>query len=111
MQEGDIVLINLPQSNGSRKIRPALILKTLPKYGDVLVCGISSNLKQEEKGIDSVLNADSDYFSATGLRQTSVIRLLFLVVQQSEEVMGNIGKIPRNMHVDLLQRLARFLTS
>lgn len=111
MNEGDVVLIHLPQPDGYRKMRPALILKTLPGYDDILVCGISSNLNQEEKGIDEVLSAEADYFSATGLHQTSLIRLLYLVVQQPEDVLGSIGKISEGLHADLLRRLANFLTS
>lgn len=46
MKEGDIVLIDLRQSGGGSKLRPALILKKLPKYPDYLVCGISSQVNQ-----------------------------------------------------------------
>lgn len=44
MQESNIVLIDLPQADGGLKVRPALILKRLPKYHDFLVCGITSQI-------------------------------------------------------------------
>ncbi len=80
MKEGDIVLINLLQSDGSYKIRPALILKLLPKYNDFLVCGISTQIHQYIKDLDEMLDENKTNFSATGLRQTSLIRLSFLAV-------------------------------
>lgn len=40
MKEGQIVLASLPQSNGNYKLRPVLLLKRLPGYGDFLVCGV-----------------------------------------------------------------------
>lgn len=46
MKEGDIVLVDLPQSAGGSKLRPALILKQLPQYNDFLVCGISTQINQ-----------------------------------------------------------------
>ena len=111
MNEGEIVLINMIQSDGASKVRPALILKILPKYGDLLVCGISSKLKQELKGIDELLDSNEDYFAVTGLRQSSVIRLLFVGLQQSEQVLGRIGNISENLLRELLERLAKFLVS
>jgi mRNA-degrading endonuclease toxin of MazEF toxin-antitoxin module len=41
MKPGDIVLTVIPQDD-QQKRRPVLILKTLPKYGDFLVCAVSS---------------------------------------------------------------------
>ncbi len=46
MQESKIILTPIPQSNGVIKNRPALILRKMPKYQDLLVCGISTQLKQ-----------------------------------------------------------------
>jgi mRNA interferase MazF len=108
MKEGDIVLVRLPQSDGNYKTRPALILKILPKYNDVLVCGISSQFVQEMKGLDEILDERNDYFLETGLRQTSLVRLLFIAVQSENQILGGIGKIPDTLHTELLQRLANF---
>lgn len=111
MRDGDIVLINMAHSDGSMKVRPALILKTIPKYNDLLLCGISSKLTQELHGIDQILHIEDNYFASTGLRQTSVIRLLFIAVQQRQQVLGSIGSIPDTLHKKLLLRLANFLTA
>lgn len=111
MQEGNIVLIDFPQTDGGSKVRPALILKRLPKYHDFLVCGISTQIGQFIKDFDEILNEQDEYFIKTGLHKTSVIRLFFLAVVSADGISGSIGKIPANMHTKLLERLAMFLAS
>lgn len=84
MKEGDIVLIDLPQSGGGSKLRPALILKQLPKYNDFLVCGISTHTNRYIKDIDEILNQEGVDFKQTGLHKTSLVRILFLAVVSSQ---------------------------
>ena len=47
MKQGDVVLTPVPQSNGITKNRPAIFLKAMPPYEDLLVCGVSTQLYQE----------------------------------------------------------------
>jgi mRNA interferase MazF len=75
MKEGNIVLVDLPQSGGGSKLRPALILRQLPKYNDFLVCGISTQINQYIKDLDEILNEDDIDFDQTGLNKTSLIRI------------------------------------
>lgn len=109
MNEGDIVLVDFPQSNGSSKLRPALILKQIPKYHDFLVCGISTQIDQYLKDIDEVLNDNDSNFKQTGLHRTSLIRLYFLAVVPHQKIPGSIGKISALLHKEMLKRLAIFL--
>ncbi len=44
MKQGDVILTPVPQDHGKMKNRPALILREMPSYGDLLVCGISKQL-------------------------------------------------------------------
>ena len=44
MKEGDVVLVPLPQADHRVKNRPAIVLRTLPPHGDLLVCGVSTQL-------------------------------------------------------------------
>lgn len=111
LKAGSIVLIDLLQSDGRYKLRPALILKELPKYNDFLVCGVSSQINQYLKDYDEVLNEEDANFHLTGLRKTSLIRLFFLAVVPNARIAGSIGKIPSTLHQELLQRLAKFITS
>jgi mRNA interferase MazF len=80
VKPGEIVLLRLPQPDLSLgKLRPALVLSELPGlFGDVLVCGISSQLHQEIPNWDERLApADAD-FGTCGLKVASVIRLSWL---------------------------------
>nr|VFJ67081.1 MAG: mRNA interferase MazF [Candidatus Kentron sp. FM]VFJ68757.1 MAG: mRNA interferase MazF [Candidatus Kentron sp. FM]VFK17134.1 MAG: mRNA interferase MazF [Candidatus Kentron sp. FM] len=58
MTEGDIVLTPLPQADGRVKNRPALILREFPPYGDFLVCGISTQIRQAVTGFDDIIRHD-----------------------------------------------------
>jgi len=84
MKEDNIVLVDLPQSGGGSKLRPALILRQLPKYNDFLVCGISTQINKYIKDLDEILNEDDIDFDQTGLHKTSLIRIFFLAVVSSK---------------------------
>jgi mRNA interferase MazF len=109
MKAGDIVLIDLLQSDGSSKLRPALILKQLPRFHDYLVCGISTQLHQNIQNFDEILKEDDPYFDETGLRKTSLVRLFFLAVVPDDRIAGAIGKVPTSLLKDLCNRLASFI--
>ena len=109
MQEADIVLALLPQSDGSLKRRPALILREMPPFKDFLVCGISTQLRHEVKDFDEIIeNSDSD-FKQSGLVSDSLIRLGFLTVLPRSEIIGSIGSISEKRHKKLLQNLSDYL--
>ena len=40
MKEGNIILTAIIQADGQSKKRPALILRKLPKFDDLLICGV-----------------------------------------------------------------------
>ena len=107
MQEGDIAIASIQQSDGAYKPRPVLLLRQLPGYGDFLTCGISSQLRQTVQGFDEVLQPDTD----NQLRVASVIRLSNLIAIPIRDLNRAIGYIPDALHRDLLQRLAYHLTT
>ena len=109
MNQGDVVLTPVPQSDGIVKNRPAIILREMPPYGDMLVCGVSTQLHQEVKGFDEVVQLGDSDFSATGLKSTSLIRLGFLAVLPRSAIIGSIGKISSERHKRLLRRLSDYL--
>lgn len=39
MQEGDVVIVVMPQANGVIKDRPAIILREMPPFRDMLIHG------------------------------------------------------------------------
>jgi mRNA interferase MazF len=111
MKEGDVILVPLPQADGQRKPRPAILLRILPPFGDFLVCGVTSQLRQQVRGLDElILRADKD-FAASGLQMDSLIRVGFLAIYTQQQVIGDIGEISTARHRRLLNQLAEFLVS
>ena len=109
MNEGDIVLVPLPQADGQVKNRPTLVLRKMPPYQDLLLCGISTQLRQEVEGFDDVINVDDADFSASGLRAASLVRLGFLAVLPPQSVLGTLGSVEASRHQKLLRRLTDYL--
>ncbi len=107
MQEGDIAIAFIQQSDGARKPRPVLLLRQMPGYGDYLVCGISTQLQQAVAEFDEVLTPDAE----NQLRATSVVRLSNLIALSVTDIDRAIGYVPATLHAALLQRLATYLTT
>jgi len=111
MKEGDVVLAALPQAAGPVKNRPAIVLRAMPPYGDFLVCGVSTQLRQEVTGFDDPIGPEDADFLASGLKAPSLIRLGFLAVLPASVLLGTIGSISQGRHERLLERLTRHLRS
>jgi mRNA interferase MazF len=109
MREGDVVLAPLPQADGQVKNRPAVLLRTMPPHGDLMVCGVSTQLHHEVPGFDEVVREDDSDFATSGLKKPSLIRLGFLAVLPVSTFVGSIGSISRERHRRLLERLSRHL--
>ena len=111
MTEGDIGLAPLPQADGRFKPRPAILLRRMPPFGDWLICGVSTQLRQEVPGFDDVMELTDLDFPGSGLKAASVIRLGYLLVLPEEQFLGRLGFISPNRHHRLLHRLASFIAS
>jgi mRNA interferase MazF len=109
VKEGDVVLTPLPQADGKVKNRPAIILRVMPQYGDLLVCGVSTQVHREVVGFDEIVRPGDPDFVESGLKQASVVRLGFLVVLPAANFIGAIGTIGHDRHHRLLERLARHI--
>ena len=109
MKEGDVVLITLPQSDGRIKKRPALILRSMPPFGDWLVCGISTQLHQQVFGFDDIIDLGHSDFAGSGLKSAYLIRLGFLAVIPAPDLLGKIGRIGPERHRRLVENLANHL--
>jgi mRNA interferase MazF len=110
MKEGDVVLVAMPQANGSIKTRPTIILREMPPFQDMLVCGISTQLHQEVKGFDETLAPMDSDFVTSSLVGKSLIRLGFLTVVPQAQIVGVIGSISSTRHKRLLTKLSDYLT-
>jgi mRNA interferase MazF len=112
MKPGDVVLIRLPQaSGGSPKLRPALLLAELPgPFQSVLICGISTRLRDLQRDWDELIGPDDADYALSGLHEKSAIRLSYLYAADKHEIAGVIGRIEPERLRRLRGRLARALT-
>lgn len=92
-----------------RKNRPALVLCPMRPYGDLLVCGITTQRHHAVADFDDLLSPEDPDFSAAGLAATSLIRLGFLSTIPLTEIKGRIGAVSTERHHQLLRRLAAHL--
>lgn len=98
-----------PSSDGSIKPRPALCLRRVPPFQDLLVCGISTQLQQLTPELDETITpADPDY-RPSKLKEPSLIRLGYLAVVPASQCKGRIGSISAARLERLLTRLCDFL--
>ena len=67
MESGSIVLTPMPQADGQRKNRPALVLCATRPFGDLLICGISTQLRLEVAGFDEIIAPGDEDFRNSGL--------------------------------------------
>lgn len=104
-----MVLTPVPQANGQIKNRPAVVLREMRPYGDLLVCGISTQLGQRVSGFDEVITPTDADFAMNGLVSASLIRLGFLAIVPRGRVAGSIGAISAERHKRLLKTLSDYL--
>jgi mRNA interferase MazF len=97
------------QSDGTIKSRPVVILREMPPFGDLLVCGISTQLRQFTPGFDELIGYGDSDFATSGLMAESVIRLGFLGIKSRTVYPGSIGTISPERHRRLLQKLSAYL--
>ena len=88
MKEGDVSVVPMPQADGVVKHRPAIILREMPPFRDVLVCGVSTQLRQAPRDFDEVISPNDADFVASGLKAESLIRIGFLVVAPRAKIVG-----------------------
>lgn len=109
MKAGSVVLTPLPQADGLSKNRPALVLGPIEPFGDILVCGISTQLHLAVAGFDAVIGQDEADFGDSDLDGRSLIRLGYLSTVPLSSVKGRIGIIAAVRHARLVRRLSDFV--
>ena len=106
MKDGDICIHKVAQPDGTFKIRPVLLLKQMPPFGDWIVCAISTQLRQEVKDFDFIIDESNPDFMLSGLKSSSLIRLGFINTVDKKAIPGVIGNISTIIVKMLQQRLA-----
>ena len=110
MKEGDVVIVAMPQANGTIKNRLTIILREMPPFHDMLICGVSTQLQQEVKDFDETIEPTDSDFVASSLVGKSLIRLGFLTVVPQSQIVGVIGSVSSTRHRRLLEKLSNYLT-
>jgi mRNA interferase MazF len=101
MREGDLALTPIRQANGQVKNRPVLVLREMPPFHELLVCGVSSQLHQQVSGFDEVITPSDSDFAVSGLRTASLIRLGFLALLPRRTIIGSIDAVAPDRHEHL----------
>lgn len=112
IQEGQIVLFAFPHTDQSvGKLRPALALRALPGLqDDWLVCMISTQLQHKVEGVDEVIQGTDPDFSQTGLKVTSLIRVLRIAVVSADRFHGAIGSLAEQRVTRIRTYLAQWIS-
>jgi mRNA interferase MazF len=66
----------------------------MPPYGDLLLCGLSTQLQQQVEGFDEVVAPNDEDYECSGLVATSLIRLGFLGLLAKRDI--GIDGVGRN---------------
>jgi mRNA interferase MazF len=109
MEEGAIVKVAFQQSDRLIKFRPAVLIKKVPPFDDLLVCAVSTQIQNSVTGLDIVIKESDPDFSKTRLKQSSVIRVGKLATIPAADVEGQIGSIGIARYQQLINQLSRFL--
>ncbi len=91
------------------KNRPAIVLRKMPAFGDMLVCGLSTQLHLQVHGFDERIAPDDSDYAHSGIRSESLIRLGYLAVLPQTAIIGTIGNIAPERLRRLLSTLAEYL--
>ncbi len=108
MEEGEIVIKAIPQSDGQEKPRPVLLLKQFPPHGDWLAVGLTTKLHRATS-IDIPIGQDHPDLPRTGLPKPSLIRTGFFARIPDEELPGSIGEVSHETLQEVVRNLVNHL--
>lgn len=109
MKPGAVVRWTFIQGDGQRKMRPAIILGSVPPFNDWLVCAVSTQVHRAVRDLDVVIDTRHPDFDRTGLRMESVIRVAQLTTLPDRVVQGAIGEISPSTLSEIKERLRKWL--
>lgn len=92
-KQGTIVLVPFPFSDlSATKVRPAVVLSSAKHGEDIIFAFISSGSARSEN-FDIAVKTIDPYFSRTGLKTNSVIRVAKLATLDKKIILGEIGNL------------------
>ena len=110
MEEGAIVKVSLPESDGKIRSRPALILKRIPPYNDWLMCVISGGVHNRVDGLDILIDVKHPDFLSMRLKYPALIRAGFLFTLSEEKIEGTIGSVGKATLKELKKNITDFIS-
>jgi mRNA interferase MazF len=108
MKRGDVVTMAFPQADKQIKLRPAVLMKEVPPFGDWIVCPVSTKLHREVPGLDVVVRTGHPEFASMGLKRDSIIRVAKIQSAPKEEIQGLIGSMSEAAFGDLVRRFVQW---
>ena len=111
MEKGSVVLIGFPQSDGSFKSRPAVLLKEVLPYNDWLLCIVSTKIHNQIEGLDILLDKSHPDFSDSHLKTASLIRVGILYTIPINFIEGKIGSISNKTYTAIINNLIAYIKS
>jgi hypothetical protein len=97
-------------ATGISKMRPALVLASLPGTSQsLLLCGISTQVADVIDGWDDIVEPDEPRFAQMGLKRRSAVRLSYLLAIGADRPVTRIGGAPLADILRLRRRLQAYL--
>lgn len=97
------------QGDGQRKLRPAILVASVPPFNDWVVCAVSTQLHREVEGLDIRVNARHPDYKRMGLQFPSLVRVGQLTTLPSKVIQGSIGEVSHTTLDEIRTRLSRWL--
>lgn len=105
----ELVSVHFPFAENSDKGKPRPGFIISPEFGEhqqVIVAYVTSQL-DEELETDVLLDPDASYFSQTGLKQKSLVKLHRLSTFQPEALKEGDGVLPDELIPELKKKIAK----
>jgi len=112
MTKGKIFLVPFPYDDlSTNKLRPAdCLTNPMGARRHVLLAYITSHIPTSLQETDIKLDANHPDFAATGLHQSSIIRLHHLVTVSTAVIQRELGELPSDIQAQMTENLCHLLT-
>ena len=113
MKKGNIILIPFYFTDHSNfKLRPSLIVSNAQSVPDDYIVAFISTIIPEKNAIHEthfIINYETNYFSNTGLKKTSVLKCDKLMTINQSIIVGLLRKLPDDIIKIIDQKLKKAL--
>lgn len=106
-----MVLVKLPQADGVKKLRPAVVIRQVPPFDDWLLCAVSKQTHNAVPDFDFLIDETHPEYGRMSLKCASVVRLGKLYAMPGKEIIAEIGVVSETMYTTMIQRLTAWLQS